>query len=65
MYPRGYKVEVSMDGQSWTTVAEGPGPAARPAGQTTVIAFAPVRAKFVSITQTAAAEPRRTGQYRD
>jgi mono/diheme cytochrome c family protein len=57
MYPRGHKVEVSMDGQSWTTVAEGPGPAARPAGQTTVIRFEPVRAKFVKITQTATAEP--------
>ena len=50
MYPRGHKVEVSMDGQSWTTVAEGPGPAARPAGQTTIIRFEPVRARFVKIT---------------
>ena len=57
MYPRGHKVEVSMDGQSWTTVAEGPGPAARPAGQTTIIRFEPVRARFVKITQTATAEP--------
>ena len=56
MYPRGHKVEVSMDGRSWTTVAEGPGPAARPAGQTTVIRFEPVRAKFVKITQTATTE---------
>jgi mono/diheme cytochrome c family protein len=56
-YPRGHKVEVSVVGQSWTTVAEGPGPAARPAGQTTVIRFEPVRAKFVKITQTATAEP--------
>jgi F5/8 type C domain len=57
MYPRGHKVEVSMDGQSWTTVAEGPGPAARPAGPSTVIRFEPVRARFVKITQTATAEP--------
>jgi len=56
-YPRGHKVEVSMDGKTWSTVAEGPGPAARPAGQTTVIRFDPVRAKFVKITQTATAEP--------
>ena len=57
MYPRGHKVEVSMDGQSWTAVAEGPAPAARPAGQTTIIRFEPVRARFVKITQTATAEP--------
>jgi len=49
-YPRGYKVEVSMDGTSWgtTPVATGAG-----TGAQTTIAFAPVRAKFVRITQTA------------
>ena len=55
-YPRGHKVEVSMDGKAWTPVAEGPGLTARGPGQTTVIKFAPVRAKFVRITQTAAVE---------
>jgi len=51
--PRQFKVEVSMDGTAWgTPVAEGEGKAA-----TTVIAFAPVRAKYVRITQTGTAEP--------
>jgi len=48
-YPRGYKVEVSTDGATWKTVAEGKG-----TGTATRITFAPVRAKFVKITQTAA-----------
>jgi mono/diheme cytochrome c family protein len=48
-YPRGYKVQVSLDGATWSTpVAEGRG-----SGPSTTIAFAPVRAKFVRITQTA------------
>ena len=47
-FPRGYKVEVSMDGASWNSVAEGQG-----SGATTIITFAPVQAKFVRITQTA------------
>jgi len=47
-YPRGYRVEVSSDGTTWKTVAEGKG-----AGSATRIAFAPVKAKFVKITQTA------------
>ena len=51
--PRGYKVEVSMDGTSWgTPVAEGEGK-----GQSTVITFAPVGAKYVRITQTGTAAP--------
>ena len=50
-YPRGYRVEVSMDGDSWSPVKEGAG-----SGVSTVIGFAPVRARFVRITQTAAAE---------
>jgi mono/diheme cytochrome c family protein len=48
-YPRGYQVQVSMDGTTWSApVAQGKG-----TGATTAIAFAPVRAKFVRITQTA------------
>jgi hypothetical protein len=46
-YPRGYSVQVSLDGKSWTAVAEGKGE-----GQHTTITFAPTRAKFVRITQT-------------
>ena len=47
--PKGYKVEVSLNGTTWgpRPVAEGKGTTAR-----TTIAFAPVRAKFVRITQT-------------
>ena len=47
-YPRGYKVEVSTDGAAWTQVAEGAA-----SGVETAIDFAPTRAKFVRITQTA------------
>jgi mono/diheme cytochrome c family protein len=48
-HPRAYRVQVSLDGTTWSgPVAEGQG-----AGRSTVIAFAPVRAKFVRITQTA------------
>jgi putative membrane-bound dehydrogenase-like protein len=47
-YPRGYSVQVSADGRTWSKpVAEGNGTGAR-----TTITFAPVRAKFVRITQT-------------
>ena len=50
-YPRRYQVQVSTDGTSWSTaVAEGEG-----APGTTVIAFAPVDARFVRITQTGTA----------
>jgi mono/diheme cytochrome c family protein len=50
-YPRGYRVQVSADGQRWSPpVAEGEG-----TSSTTTIIFKPVRAKFVRITQTAAA----------
>jgi mono/diheme cytochrome c family protein/glucose/arabinose dehydrogenase len=50
-FPRGYQVQVSMDGATWSKpVAQGVGTGAR-----TDVAFAPVRAKFVRITQTAAA----------
>ncbi len=51
-YPRGYKVQVSMDGRVWSApVAEGSG-----SGPGTVIAFPPARASFVRITQTATPE---------
>jgi mono/diheme cytochrome c family protein len=47
-YPRGHKVQVSSDGQQWSApVAEGKG-----TGTPTAIPFAPVRARFVRITQT-------------
>ena len=47
-YPRGYRVEVSLDGANWgKPVAEGKGTGAR-----TTTAFAPTRAKFIRITQT-------------
>ena len=51
-FPRGYRVTVSEDGAAWSApIVEGQG-----SGRTTVIAFAPVRAKVVRITQTAAVE---------
>src|SRR6185437_11157836 len=46
-YPRAYKVEVSTDGTTWKTVAEGRG-----TGTATRIPFAPVRARVVKITET-------------
>jgi len=47
-FPRGYSVQVSTDGKTWSKpVAEGKGDGVR-----TTIAFAPVRATFVRITQT-------------
>jgi hypothetical protein len=46
-FPRGYKVEVSTNGTSWTEVATGQGSA-----PTTVIPIEPVQARFVRITQT-------------
>jgi mono/diheme cytochrome c family protein len=53
-YPRGYRVEVSLDGAKWGTkpVAEGKG-----SGAHTTITFAPVRAKFLRISETETAEP--------
>jgi hypothetical protein len=47
-FPRGYQLQVSLDGASWTPVATGEGSA-----PTTVIPVEPVQAKFVRITQTA------------
>ena len=50
-FARGYRVQVSDDGVAWSApVAEGEG-----GGTTTVIAFPPVRARFIRITQTSAA----------
>jgi hypothetical protein len=47
-YPRGYSVQVSMDGRNWSKpVATGQGQ-----GRHTTISFPPTRAKFVRITQT-------------
>jgi putative heme-binding domain-containing protein len=47
-YPRGYKVQTSLDGAAWSApVAEGKG-----MGPTTIISFNPVKAKFVRVTQT-------------
>jgi hypothetical protein len=52
-FPRGYRVQVSLDGVKWITppVAEGKGSGAR-----TVISFRPVQAKAVRITQVDAVE---------
>ena len=50
-FPRAYQVQVSLDGTTWgQPVAEGQG-----SPGTTTITFAPVRARFVRITQTASA----------
>ena len=47
-FPRGYRVELSVDGKAWgKPVAEG-----KARGAHTNITFAPARAKFVRITQT-------------
>jgi mono/diheme cytochrome c family protein len=50
-YPRGYKVETSMNGTAWTQVAAGTG-----AGAHTTATFKPTQAKFVRLTQTASTE---------
>jgi mono/diheme cytochrome c family protein len=50
--PIAYEVQMSMDGTTWSTpVAQGKG-----AGDKADIAFTPVRAKFIRITQTGSAE---------
>jgi mono/diheme cytochrome c family protein len=52
-FPREYRVQVSQDGTTWSTpVAQG-----QAAPGAVAIAFAPVQAKFVRITQTATAQP--------
>jgi len=50
-FPRGYQVEVSQDGSTWTPVAKGEG-----AGLTTISTFQPVQAKFVRISLTTTVE---------
>jgi mono/diheme cytochrome c family protein len=51
-YPRGYRVQLSLDGSAWSDpVVVGQG-----TGSSTVVAFTPVRARFVRITQTATVE---------
>ena len=47
-YPRGYRVQISLDGSKWSEpIAQGAG-----RGPLTDIAFPPVEARFVRITQT-------------
>ena len=47
-FPRGYQVDVSLDGQTWSPpVAVGKG-----TGALTDIVFPPIRARFIRITQT-------------
>ncbi len=49
-----YRLQVSMDGTTWSNpVVEGQG---QPTNPTTVMSFAPVRATFVRITQTASVQ---------
>ena len=50
-YPRGYKVELSADGQTWGS----PVAAGRGNNSLTEIIFAPAKARFVRITQTGSA----------
>lgn len=50
-FPRAYTVEVSLDGTRWSTAVAGQ----QGAGPSTTAAFAPVRARFVRITQTSEA----------
>jgi mono/diheme cytochrome c family protein len=50
-FPRGYKVEVSTDGVSWTDAAQVTG-----TGTPSVATFAPVQAKFVRLSLTTNAE---------
>jgi hypothetical protein len=52
-YPRAWQVQTSMDGATWSApVAEGQSTGAA----TTIVLGAPVRARFVRITQTATTE---------
>lgn len=48
-YPRGYKVEISSDGQQWKEVASGKG-----SNAVTDVQFPATKVKFVRITQTGA-----------
>ncbi|HMB62845.1 MAG TPA: discoidin domain-containing protein, partial [Eudoraea sp.] len=44
-YPRSYRLDASLDGVQWNTLAEGSGSAAD-----VIISFDPVEAKFLKIT---------------
>ncbi|TML07698.1 MAG: glucan endo-1,6-beta-glucosidase, partial [Actinobacteria bacterium] len=46
-YPRGYELETSTDGSTWTPVASGAG-----SGQLTTIDIAPATARYLRVTQT-------------
>jgi mono/diheme cytochrome c family protein len=50
-FPRGFRVEVSMDGNAWQRATEGAG-----TGPTTTVTFNPVSAKFLRITLTTGVE---------
>jgi mono/diheme cytochrome c family protein len=47
--PRGYRVEVSTDGRTWSEPVAG----GRGGGRTTTVTFPPVNARFIRLTQTA------------
>ena len=48
--PKAYQVQISTDGLTWSTAAEGPGT------DMTTLTFKPVQARFVRVVQTAGAE---------
>ncbi len=50
-YPRGYDVEVSMDGKTWQSVSSGTG-----TNENVIVSFEPVKSKFLRITQTGSLE---------
>jgi hypothetical protein len=50
-FPRGYKIELSSDGSSWTQVAEGAA-----VGANSAVAFPAAQARFVRITLTSTVE---------
>ena len=52
-FARGYQLQVSMDGNKWTTVASGQGSA----DTTVVVLKQPTQARFVRLNQTAPASP--------
>ncbi|GAA2031722.1 hypothetical protein GCM10009839_34630 [Catenulispora yoronensis] len=49
-YPRGYTIQTSADGTTWTTAATGTG-----SGQQVVSTFAPQTARYLRVTQTGTA----------
>ncbi|OJU09763.1 MAG: hypothetical protein BGN86_05750 [Caulobacterales bacterium 68-7] len=57
-YPRGYKVEVSVDGKAWKTVAQGKG-----SSMYNSLMFPATQAKFVKFTVTEAADSRWGMRY--